>query len=1235
MRRVWKSILATGLIASMSLGELSTVYASETQESIDTSIYMESQESTETSSDVVIDADTTESTEVAAESTEGTSEATTATTKATEDIADATEETSAEVREAELSFTSNVASDGVTVTISGPESAFPSAALTVALEVKEDDDYIEEVVSASDVSIADYVAYDITLLVDGVEVEPLGEVSVVFSANTLGDASAEVYHVNEETNTLDAVTETSVTEDSISMTTDHFSTYLVGASDTRWGVQTTYGYIQTDKDPKNGDYSIVGEIYYNGQKIDSSDEKIFKSKTHKFTAVAAEGYTLEKVTYYYTYAYYYDNWSNGQTEEKVWDCSQSFTMEYKYNSWEYDEGKNDYRGYFVLHVRAYFVDKTKSVDVAFTTKNSMTENVIQGVSFSLAGEDGTTYTATSDSSGDVSFSGIPLGTYTLTENQLMGYETPNHTWTVTVTETDTYTIVSDSTEEADLEGSYSEGYVVWITPQTEPVVSTDKDTDLYDWDNRIYQVKLEGSAMQQVVETASEPVNVVLVLDMSGSMLFPNDLTNETTMYIWNLDTSKTYYYIVEDEAGTVYTVQYRTESGVSGWYYKDSSYVYANSGQSWTLITDKSSVLNYYKSYKFYTSPSVGASIRLQDTKAAAESFIKTLAEANEKNQVAIVTFAKSTSSKTEIVCGLTELSESNVETLLSEIEGLSTDGGTNQYAGLELANSILTSNTESATDHSAIVLISDGTINENVEDSYKETQISTAQSLATVYTVGIDINVNATVKEKASTLLKEIATDENRFYEVGSDALHAILSSIAVDILGSIPLTATVVDYIDERFQLVDTSGNALSVGDTISARQVTDGKIVTINGTIGEDENGVYVKWESDGLNGFIAEFYVQAKEDFLGGYVVKTNELVSNITATSTEGEIVSETFPVPTVNVKLLDLSMGDLSETLFLGDEISSGEFAEALNETILFNETNGSLQLTVAQIATLMETGTVEVPYSYGDTNDAVGTLTYTLTCSGDTASLENHTATVVGDNVETYTLKVSYTPYTLEARKNTATTAGYVVPNSSFNGHTLKTSKETSGKYVISVVAGTITITKTISKEDYKEIKGDPIFTFQIKNTTTGDVYYKTLRFTSGVEETNGNYTLSVVLTDMKRGIYEVTELSTMRFTLDEVTISSSQKQLPSKSMENGYCFAIGYSSTAADTALETLAYKDATISFVNSMEVENYFSDTDVVVNTYRVSDGKVISGAEVQDRLNGSAKIYSAADFTTVE
>ena len=52
-------------------------------------------------------------------------------------------------------------------------------------------------------------------------------------------------------------------------------------------------------------------------------------------------------------------------------------------------------------------------------------------------------------------------------------------------------------------------------------------------------------------------------------------------------------------------------------------------------------------------------------------------------------------------------------------------------------------------------------------------------------------------------------------------------------------------------------------------------------------------------------------------------------------------------------------------------------------------------------------------------------------------------------------------------------------------------------AGKYDVKVKTGTLTITKKISKKISERVRVIRSFTFKITNQTTGDVYYKTLRF------------------------------------------------------------------------------------------------------------------------------------------
>jgi fibro-slime domain-containing protein len=111
--------------------------------------------------------------------------------------------------------------------------------------------------------------------------------------------------------------------------------------------------------------------------------------------------------------------------------------------------------------------------------------------------------------------------------------------------------------------------------------------------------------------------------------------------------------------------------------------------------------------------------------------------------------------------------------------------------------------------------------------------------------------------------------------------------------------------------------------------------------------------------------------------------------------------------------------------------------------------------------------------------------------------------------------------------------------------------------------VKTGTLILTKKISKKDIRACEGDPIFTFKITNQTTGDVYYKTLRFGENSAEdqttTAGmfNVKAQTTLEGLAQGIYKVEELDTMGFTLKEFTADTN---CASQIAGNSAQFAVG---------------------------------------------------------------------------
>lgn len=135
-----------------------------------------------------------------------------------------------------------VTDSGVTVTMTGMEDAFPAGDLILKVEelplqgdgpeapTSEALDALDRAMEADKMQPIERRLFDIKLLLDNEEVEPLKPVTVTFSDLTeaeAGSTRAKVYHVDENAESATDM-ETWMQEDgSVVMSTDHFSIYSV------------------------------------------------------------------------------------------------------------------------------------------------------------------------------------------------------------------------------------------------------------------------------------------------------------------------------------------------------------------------------------------------------------------------------------------------------------------------------------------------------------------------------------------------------------------------------------------------------------------------------------------------------------------------------------------------------------------------------------------------------------------------------------------------------------------------------------------------------------------------------------------------------------------------------------------------------------------------------------------------------------------------------------------------
>ena len=170
-------------------------------------------------------------------------------------------------------------------------------------------------------------------------------------------------------------------------------------------------------------------------------------------------------------------------------------------------------------------------------------------------------TATSDASGNVKFANeLKAGTYYLMETTPpSGYLTNSEKYTVTVTVTG---------ENATAQITDSKGDPITdnkiTNTKAENAIEKNKNAQVEDWDERLYKIHLDASSLGTYTTPGKEKaVDVVLVLDASGSMCQYSGTMSGDPVSKNDLDDNETYYF---DDNGTLYELTYGSHR-VGGWY--------------------------------------------------------------------------------------------------------------------------------------------------------------------------------------------------------------------------------------------------------------------------------------------------------------------------------------------------------------------------------------------------------------------------------------------------------------------------------------------------------------------------------------------------------------------------------------------------------------------------------------------------------------------------------------------
>lgn len=705
------------------------------------------------------------------------------------------------------------------------------------------------------------------------------------------------------------------------------------------------------------------------------------------------------------------------------------------------------------------------------TKVNTSNQSLPGAKFTLTldGDSAKTYNVTSDENGLLKFENLSVGTYTLTETEApSGYVKSTESYKVKVSVENNKATAklykADGTNEIENKQiiNYTE------KEEAENNLTSSKTAKVVDYENRIYKINLNAETTGREGDVEAQGASVVMVLDASDSM---NDS-------IANTNTSKL---------------------------------------------------------------------VALQN---AANTFRDTLKSKSPESEIAIIWYSGSEGGNTSITNSKFKQLNNNedVSSLKRTIDNKDASGGTPMGVALATARNQLSSAKHEKNKY--VVFMTDGLPGHNNNDNWNcmvaNNAVNNANSIkeqATLYTVGVGLNdagsfnwklghsstssnsghgyeyyrhKSITGSEFLSQYIATKSSDGTKKYAYDTSGLNDLVNTFNV-IAGSIGDLFTVqpkeiVDVIDARFKLTDDGLNDLATNSRLGTGKIktnndgskeiiwTDSTTGSVVGKVTIVERGdgtTKITWkeqaarignaatENENDKGWNASFRIQAKDDFIGGNMIPTNGADSGIYL---DGGGIKK-FEQPSVNVKLLSLSIGNDTTTVFKGDPINTRNYGNVLAETIAVVELNGSTKTLTA--VNPQDNGKVKLPeltkdqisnlstdkvliigdnpdnlpykYTYPGSNEAVGYFTYTYTLAkGDNA--DNHVATAVGNEVEKYKLTVTYYPYSKSDRSTILSGTGVQQPDAEKGGTQVNSNLEATGNYVVNVVAGSIQIIKKL---------------------------------------------------------------------------------------------------------------------------------------------------------------------------
>lgn len=391
------------------------------------------------------------------------------------------------------------------------------------------------------------------------------------------------------------------------------------------------------------------------------------------------------------------------------------------------------------------------------------------------------------------------------------------------------------------------------------------------------------------------------------------------------------------------------------------------------------------------------------------------------------------------------------------------------------------------------------------------------------------------------------------------------------------------TVIDIIDSRFELTDASKRFLQA----------DGATIVYN-----SNETTTITWENQSLLGWERKFEIKARELYVGGNNVPTNDPNSRVIILDGD-RTIEEKFPEPKVNVRI-ELTAGVARDEIFLGQSLER-----------YFNDNQLKLMFDYSRdVKYFRDINTDRLVYSWdvdGRDRPVEGTLVEF------TNYVKSLSPRVSSDTVPFKQLYISLTPLWADTSDEAKAAAEYMKKETddpeytacmSDADDTTITNVTATGKYYVTIVDGSIVVDKKYDHSFLTDLiySKDEIEAIDARQTATFTIYKyaedaSIEAIANGTAEVLDTYSITITgegnqkIVGLEAGMYKVEENTNWTWKYNATVREAND------STTDGI-FYIGKLSPDASVV------NSETVSFENKLdrELSKIYSDTTNILNSF---------------------------------